>query len=236
MGHTQFRRRPAPQQQLDVLVVDLEDPTLESGDGGRGDFAVANLDGVAVDIGAVMTAGVTALNRTPRLSQDTGIGLLFVVGEENGSDGARAAADLGPRGRFLINGEPTESRLASGAKGSQRVIVRTRGREAHSAYPHLGQSAIVFLGPVVSDPPSPQGTFEIGLPLVPFGQEAWTSGTSQVYEFEMTLAADTPDTMQGSSTGSLLVEDVAHRLGYAESSSFGVAYQRWTGRSPRSGR
>jgi acetylornithine deacetylase len=68
--------------------------------------------------------------------------LLFVVGEEKGSDGARAANNLGTKSRFLINGEPTESKLASGAKGSLRAIIRTRGREAHSAYPHLGQSAI----------------------------------------------------------------------------------------------
>lgn len=68
--------------------------------------------------------------------------LLFVVGEEKGSDGARAANNLGTRSRFLINGEPTESKLASGAKGSLRATLRTRGREAHSAYPHLGRSAI----------------------------------------------------------------------------------------------
>lgn len=68
--------------------------------------------------------------------------LLFVVGEEKGSDGARAANNLGTKSRFLINGEPTESKLASGAKGSLRATIRTRGREAHSAYPHLGQSAI----------------------------------------------------------------------------------------------
>jgi acetylornithine deacetylase len=70
------------------------------------------------------------------------VDLLFVVGEEKGSDGARAANNLPATSRFLINGEPTESRLASGAKGSMRVIVRTSGREAHSAYPDLGQSAI----------------------------------------------------------------------------------------------
>lgn len=70
------------------------------------------------------------------------IDLLFVVGEEKGSDGARAANRLPARSRFLINGEPTESRLATGAKGSLRVTVRTKGREAHSAYPHLGQSAL----------------------------------------------------------------------------------------------
>jgi acetylornithine deacetylase len=44
-----------------------------------------------------------------------------------------------------VNGEPTESKLASGAKGSQRVTVRTRGRAAHSAYPQLGESAITPL-------------------------------------------------------------------------------------------
>jgi acetylornithine deacetylase len=68
--------------------------------------------------------------------------LLFVVGEEKGSDGARAANNLGTKSRFLINGEPTGSKLASGAKGSLRATIRIRGREAHSAYPHLGQSAI----------------------------------------------------------------------------------------------
>jgi acetylornithine deacetylase len=70
------------------------------------------------------------------------IDLLFLVGEEKGSDGARAANNLVAKSRFLINGEPTESKLASGAKGSLRATIRTRGREAHSAYPHLGQSAI----------------------------------------------------------------------------------------------
>jgi acetylornithine deacetylase len=70
------------------------------------------------------------------------VDLLFVVGEEKGSDGARAANRLPCSSRFLINGEPTESRLAIGAKGSLRVHLRIRGREAHSAYPELGQSAI----------------------------------------------------------------------------------------------
>jgi acetylornithine deacetylase len=73
------------------------------------------------------------------------IGLLFVVGEENGSDGALAAADLGPRGRFLINGEPTENRLSIGQKGSLRVDLQATGRAAHSAYPDEGVSAIAAL-------------------------------------------------------------------------------------------
>jgi acetylornithine deacetylase len=73
------------------------------------------------------------------------IGLLFVVGEENGSDGALAAADLGPRGRFLINGEPTENRLSIGQKGTLRVDLQATGRAAHSAYPDEGVSAIAAL-------------------------------------------------------------------------------------------
>ena len=97
--------------------------------------------------------------------------LLFVVGEEKGSDGARAANTLHARSRFLINGEPTESKLASGAKGSLRAIIRTRGREAHSAYPQLGQSAIEPMLellptlrnlPLPSDPLLGQTTVNIG--------------------------------------------------------------------------
>jgi acetylornithine deacetylase len=73
------------------------------------------------------------------------IGLLFLVGEENGSDGARAAADLTPKGRYLINGEPTENRLSIGQKGSLRVDLAATGRAAHSAYPDEGVSAIAAL-------------------------------------------------------------------------------------------
>jgi acetylornithine deacetylase len=99
------------------------------------------------------------------------IGVLFVVGEEKGSDGARAANTLPVRSRFLINGEPTESKLASGAKGSLRAIIRTRGREAHSAYPQLGKSAIEPLLellptlrklPLPSDPVLGETTVNIG--------------------------------------------------------------------------
>jgi acetylornithine deacetylase len=70
------------------------------------------------------------------------VDLLFVVGEEKGSDGARAANQLAATSRFLVNGEPTESKLATGAKGSQRVTLRTTGKAAHSAYAHLGRSAL----------------------------------------------------------------------------------------------
>ena len=69
-------------------------------------------------------------------------GLLFVVGEERNSAGALAAAK-NPRGsRFLINGEPTENKLALGSKGALRYEIVAKGRMAHSAYPELGESAI----------------------------------------------------------------------------------------------
>jgi acetylornithine deacetylase len=70
------------------------------------------------------------------------IAMLYVVGEERDSLGAMAANQQ-PRGaRFLINGEPTENRLAIASKGSLRVELTARGRMAHSAYPELGESAI----------------------------------------------------------------------------------------------
>jgi acetylornithine deacetylase len=100
------------------------------------------------------------------------IGLLFLVGEENGSDGARAAADLGPKGRFLINGEPTENRLSVGQKGSLRVDLTATGRAAHSAYPDEGISAIAALLdsierirrlPLPHDPLLGESTLNLGL-------------------------------------------------------------------------
>ncbi len=78
-------------------------------------------------------------------------GLLFVVGEERNSVGAKAAA-AAPRGsRFLINGEPTENRLALGCKGALRYEITARGKLAHSAYPELGHSAIHTLLDVLQD-------------------------------------------------------------------------------------
>ena len=78
-------------------------------------------------------------------------GLLFVVGEERNSAGAKAAA-ANPRGsRFLINGEPTENRLALGCKGALRYEIAAQGKLAHSAYPELGHSAIHTLLDVLRD-------------------------------------------------------------------------------------
>ena len=100
------------------------------------------------------------------------IGLLFLVGEENGSDGARMAHELSPKGRYLINGEPTENQLSIGQKGSLRVDLESTGRAAHSAYPEEGVSAIAALldslerirrMPLASDPLLGDSTLNVGL-------------------------------------------------------------------------
>jgi acetylornithine deacetylase len=93
------------------------------------------------DAKGIAASMLAAADRLVRAGEQR-VDLLFVVGEEQGSDGARAANRLAPTSRYLVNGEPTENRLASGAKGSLRATMRFRGRAAHSAYPELGRSAI----------------------------------------------------------------------------------------------
>ena len=70
------------------------------------------------------------------------VGLLFVVGEERDSAGAKVANQHPVGSRFLINGEPTDNRLALASKGCLRVELYAHGKMAHSAYPELGTSAI----------------------------------------------------------------------------------------------
>jgi len=81
------------------------------------------------------------------------VGLLFTVDEELSSHGAQAANKhpLARECQFLINGEPTDSRLATGTKGSVRVFITTEGRAAHSAYPEAGESAIEKLLDILDD-------------------------------------------------------------------------------------
>jgi acetylornithine deacetylase len=81
------------------------------------------------------------------------IGLLFTVDEELGSLGARAADShaLARSCAYLINGEPTENKLAAGSKGSLRLRLTARGRAAHSAYPEHGDSAVERLLDVLAD-------------------------------------------------------------------------------------
>jgi acetylornithine deacetylase len=101
------------------------------------------------------------------------VGLLFVVGEERDSLGAKVANEQAPEScRFLVNGEPTENHIALASKGTLRAEITAKGRMAHSAYPELGESAIDKLIPALarlremplpSDPEIGPCTLNIGL-------------------------------------------------------------------------
>jgi len=97
----------------------------------------------ACDAKGIAAAMICAAERLR--ASGTSVALLFVVGEEVTHDGAEAANHAPVGTRVLINGEPTESTLAVGTKGAMRFTLRTRGEAAHSAYPHLGKSAITEL-------------------------------------------------------------------------------------------
>ena len=97
-------------------------------------------------VAAMITGAVRLLENGVR-----NFALLFVVGEELGSVGAKAAAKFGPGSQYLINGEPTENRLALASKGALRFEITARGKMAHSAYPELGHSAIHALLDVLQD-------------------------------------------------------------------------------------
>jgi acetylornithine deacetylase len=104
------------------------------------------------DAKGIIAAQVAAAERLR--SEGTGdVGLLFTVDEELGSIGAQVANShpLARSSRYMINGEPTDNRLAVGTKGSLRLILKTRGRAAHSAYPEQGESAIEKLLDVLAD-------------------------------------------------------------------------------------
>ncbi|MCC7131038.1 MAG: M20/M25/M40 family metallo-hydrolase, partial [Gemmatimonadales bacterium] len=109
---------------LDVVPPDLEFREDDEWLHGRG----------TCDAKGIAAAMVAAAERL-RAAGERRIGLLFVVGEETGGDGAQAANALEPKGRFLINGEPTENRLSIGQKGAVAFELLATGKAAHSAYP-----------------------------------------------------------------------------------------------------
>jgi acetylornithine deacetylase len=125
----------------------------------------------ACDAKGILVAQFEAAQRL-RAEGIENTGLLFVVGEERDSSGA-LFANRSPKGsRFIVDGEPTENLLAVGAKGSLRVEITTRGIAAHSAYPHMGESAILKLLDILQDvrglelPPDPvlgESTCNIGV-------------------------------------------------------------------------
>jgi acetylornithine deacetylase len=122
------------------------------------------------DAKGIIAAQIAAAERLRQ--QGIYVGLLFVVGEERDSLGAKVANEQAHGSRYLINGEPTENRIALASKGTLRVEVTARGRMAHSAYPELGESAIDKLldslsrlraMPLPSDPTIGPCTLNIGL-------------------------------------------------------------------------
>lgn len=95
------------------------------------------------DAKGILAAQVAAAD-VLRAQGETRVGMLFVVGEERGSEGAkRANADAAAAHcRFLINGEPTDRRQGLATRGLFRIVLRASGRAAHSSFPELGESAI----------------------------------------------------------------------------------------------
>lgn len=94
------------------------------------------------DAKGILAAQVAAAERL-RAATEARVALLFVAGEERGSDGARVANQYAPAGvTHLVNGEPTDNRLGVATRGVLRMRLHAHGRAAHSAFPELGDSAI----------------------------------------------------------------------------------------------
>ncbi len=95
----------------------------------------------ACDAKGIAAAQIAAADAFRRAGE-TRVGLLFVVGEERGSDGARKAGERPGGARYLVNGEPTDLRLGLATRGILRVKLTASGRAAHTSFPELGESAI----------------------------------------------------------------------------------------------
>ena len=104
----------------------------------------------ACDAKGILAAQVAAAEAL-RAAGETRVGLVFVAGEERGSDGAGAANRIASASAFLVNGEPTDNRLAAATRGVARLKLISEGRAAHSGYPELGDSAIEKLVDVLRD-------------------------------------------------------------------------------------
>jgi acetylornithine deacetylase len=92
------------------------------------------------DAKGIIAAQVAACQRLRK--EGRAVGMLFLVGEERDSQGAKVANENSLGSRFLINGEPTENKIATSSKGVLRLLLTAKGKMAHSAYPELGESAI----------------------------------------------------------------------------------------------
>ena len=115
--------------------MDTVPPFIPSSEDGQNIYGRGSCDAKGI-----IAAQIAAAERMRR--KNSNVGLLFLVGEERDSQGAKEANRHPPGSRFLINGEPTENKIGRASKGTLRVQLTAIGRMAHSAYPHLGESAI----------------------------------------------------------------------------------------------
>jgi acetylornithine deacetylase len=92
------------------------------------------------DAKGIIAAQIAACQRLRK--EGVAVGMLFLVGEERDSLGAKVANESPMGSRFLMNGEPTENKIATASKGALRLQLTAKGKMAHSAYPELGESAI----------------------------------------------------------------------------------------------
>ena len=106
----------------------------------------------ACDAKGIIAAQITAAEQLRKEGVED-IGLLYTVEEERTSSGAKAANQhpLAAKCEFMINGEPTDNDLAIGSKGTLRLMIKTDGKAAHSAYPEQGDSAIEKLLDILED-------------------------------------------------------------------------------------
>lgn len=125
----------------------------------------------ACDAKGILAAQVAAAERLRRSGVEH-IGLLFVVGEERGSEGAALANTRPPGSAYLVNGEPTDNRLGTGTRGILRVRLEARGRAGHSSAPEHYESAIEKLLdalvrlrtlPLPEDPMFGRTSYSVGL-------------------------------------------------------------------------
>jgi acetylornithine deacetylase len=151
----QTRRIPVEGERFNVYATSPEQPNPEVVFSTHMDtvppFFPSTEDGARIygrgscDAKGIIAAQIAASERLRR--EGIYVGLLFVVGEERDSLGAKVANEYaegqpGHACKYLINGEPTENRIALASKGTLRAEVTASGRMAHSAYPELGDSAI----------------------------------------------------------------------------------------------
>jgi acetylornithine deacetylase len=98
----------------------------------------------ACDTKGFIAAALAALEELDLRRLARPLALVLTADEEVGCLGAKRLAEAKPfRARHAVVGEPTSLRPMRAGKGYCLAEVLVRGREGHSAYPHLGASAIM---------------------------------------------------------------------------------------------